>query len=213
MDYQTFQHLTSGHILSTVSTDVEKIYIFSIYSTSLFSSFTYTLGVVVTFGFCYDPYSAMVYLCINIFIIAAQTVISFKQGSFRLKIAEKTDKRVLFMNEILSGINTIKMLVWEKYFIKRINILRQNEIFTILSSYIYRIPNRIFAVIGVRISTLLLLVVMKSLEHENLPLSSYVKLLLLLSYAESDVYVFLPLSIYTLTEARKSLYRIQVSKK
>ena len=42
---------------------------------------------------------------------------------------EKKDKRVKLISEILSGIKVLKMYAWESSFIKRINSLREEEVY------------------------------------------------------------------------------------
>ena len=43
----------------------------------------------------------------------------------RLQTAEKTDDRIRTMNEILSGMNVIKMYTWEKPFAKLVEMSRK----------------------------------------------------------------------------------------
>lgn len=47
------------------------------------------------------------------------------QGKLRFKIALRTDRRVKLMNEIVTGIQVIKMYAWEKPFEKMVALLRK----------------------------------------------------------------------------------------
>lgn len=44
---------------------------------------------------------------------------------YRQKTATQTDQRIKLMNEIISGIDVIKMLSWEKVFSKSIDQIRK----------------------------------------------------------------------------------------
>lgn len=48
-----------------------------------------------------------------------------RSAQFRLKNAERTDFRVKIMNEILLGIQVIKMYAWEKSFAKMVDQIRK----------------------------------------------------------------------------------------
>lgn len=48
-----------------------------------------------------------------------------KQGNMRSKITKKTEYRVKIMNEIVSGIQVIKMYAWEKPFEKVVELARK----------------------------------------------------------------------------------------
>lgn len=47
---------------------------------------------------------------------------------FRLKTALRTDKRIKFMEEIITGVRVIKMFAWETPFGKMIDSARKNEL-------------------------------------------------------------------------------------
>jgi len=48
-----------------------------------------------------------------------------KMSKINLKTVKKTDERICIMNEIILGIQVIKMFTWEKHFIKLIEYVRK----------------------------------------------------------------------------------------
>lgn len=54
-------------------------------------------------------------------------LISHQSGQLRLKTAAATDRRLEAMNEILSGIRTVKMYAWEWNFAEMIKQLRRYD--------------------------------------------------------------------------------------
>ncbi len=54
--------------------------------------------------------------------------------AFRKDIAQSTDRRVKFMNEMLQGIRVIKVYAWENSFVQRLSELRHVEMGFILRS-------------------------------------------------------------------------------
>ncbi|CAG9767557.1 unnamed protein product [Ceutorhynchus assimilis] len=72
-----------------------------------------------------------------VLFMPVQMIMGRLQSKFRLKTAMKTDDRVRNMNEIISGIQVIKMYNWEDYFSTLIEKIRRMEIKQIrLASYI-----------------------------------------------------------------------------
>ncbi|XP_044728783.1 ATP-binding cassette subfamily C member 4-like [Chrysoperla carnea] len=78
------------------------------------------------------------FLILVMITIPVQGFIGKKNGALRQKIAKLTDRRVLLMNEIISGIQVIKMYAWEIPFEKFVEIARFNEIKKIKTSNYYR---------------------------------------------------------------------------
>lgn len=60
--------------------------------------------------------------------IPLQAWVGKKAASFRLKTATRTDRRVRFMNEIIQGIQVIKMYAWEPSFGRMVDQIRRREI-------------------------------------------------------------------------------------
>ncbi|KAI8123562.1 putative multidrug resistance-associated protein lethal(2)03659 [Lucilia cuprina] len=61
-----------------------------------------------------------------------------KAAGYKEKTVERTDWRVKLMNEIIQGIQVIKMYAWEKSFVRVISFVRRKEVNAIKgSSYIY----------------------------------------------------------------------------
>jgi len=54
-----------------------------------------------------------------------------KMSEIHLKIVKKTDERIRLMNEIILGIQVIKMYTWEKPFSKLTEYVRKYDIPTI----------------------------------------------------------------------------------
>ncbi|KAK9869796.1 hypothetical protein WA026_003528 [Henosepilachna vigintioctopunctata] len=72
--------------------------------------------------------TALVGIAFLILFIPLQMYNGKLSANYRLKIAQKTDIRILLMNEIISGIEVIKMYTWEKPFAKLVEVVRRLEV-------------------------------------------------------------------------------------
>lgn len=213
MDYQNLQNLTSGRIISIFSTDLEKLSDLLVYIHIIFGCVVHILLVVSIIGFKFGFFPAIATVSSVVLFVFLQGVTAIGQGSIRASIAKKSDKRILFMNEILTGIKTIKMYVWERFFGEKINQLRKEEILEFLHSFYYKIGNKVLGLIGFKASLLFPVLVIKFSSSENLSLSSSIILISLILSIETDFFVYLPYTFFLLQECSKSMLRIEVTTK
>ncbi|XP_074031100.1 LOW QUALITY PROTEIN: probable multidrug resistance-associated protein lethal(2)03659 [Leptinotarsa decemlineata] len=78
---------------------------------------------------CYNNvgYTGLTGILFLLLSIPLQTLLGNRISKFRLTIAYRTDERVRLMNEIISGIQVIKMYTWEKPFSKLVETVRKRE--------------------------------------------------------------------------------------
>eukprot|EP00102_Acyrthosiphon_pisum_P020913 XP_016658123.1 PREDICTED: multidrug resistance-associated protein 4 isoform X2 [Acyrthosiphon pisum] len=72
--------------------------------------------------------SSLIGIATFFFFIPLQGWMGKKMAYIHLKTAKKTDERICLMNEIILGIQVIKMYTWEKPFSKLIEYLRKMEV-------------------------------------------------------------------------------------
>ncbi|CAI6363623.1 unnamed protein product [Macrosiphum euphorbiae] len=72
--------------------------------------------------------SSLIGIATFFFFIPLQGWMAKKMAYIHLKTAKKTDERICLMNEIILGIQVIKMYTWEKPFSKLIEYLRKLEV-------------------------------------------------------------------------------------
>lgn len=80
------------------------------------------------FIYCQIGFSGLLGMAFLMSFIPLQAWVGKKTATYRMKAAKRTDVRVRFMNEIIQGIQVIKMYTWESSFAKMIENIRRKEI-------------------------------------------------------------------------------------
>ncbi|XP_044727742.1 ATP-binding cassette sub-family C member 4-like [Chrysoperla carnea] len=119
---------SNGQIINLLSNDVNRFDRFFVFVHFILVS---PIQFMIISYFLWQ--SVQISSLIGIAVLALMTLpvqacIGNLNGSFRKKISKLTDRRVLLMNEIISGIQVIKMYAWEKPFENFVRIARIKEI-------------------------------------------------------------------------------------
>lgn len=118
---------TVGQVVNLLSNDVNRFDVALIFAHQLW------IGPLETIIVAYLMYlqigiSAFIGVAFLLMFIPLQIFLGRKTSSLRLRTALRTDERVRLMNEIISGIQVIKMYTWEKPFAKLVSLARRYEI-------------------------------------------------------------------------------------
>ncbi|XP_017022566.1 probable multidrug resistance-associated protein lethal(2)03659 [Drosophila kikkawai] len=118
---------TSGHVVNLISNDVSRL------DNNIFHAHFLWIGPLQTVLVTYLMYlqigiSAVLGVAFMLLFIPLQMYLGKKTSELRLKTALRTDKRMRMMNEIISGIQVIKMYAWERPFERLVAHARQKEV-------------------------------------------------------------------------------------
>ncbi|CAG9768550.1 unnamed protein product [Ceutorhynchus assimilis] len=118
---------TIGQMVNILSNDVSRFDAAMVQFHSLWYS---PIQAFVVMGLCYAylGVTAMTGVILLVLCIPFQMWMAKKVSTFRHKTAIRTDERIRLMNEIISGIQVIKMYTWEKPFAKLVELSRRKEI-------------------------------------------------------------------------------------
>ncbi|XP_045472553.1 ATP-binding cassette subfamily C member 4-like isoform X2 [Harmonia axyridis] len=126
----------SGKIVNLLSNDVSR---FDIVSVMIHHMWAAPLSAMLVMFFLYinAGWAGLVGITPVFIVTPLQSYTGKLSAVYRKQTAQKTDERVRLMDEILSGVQVIKMYAWEKPFAKLIKIARKKELKVIIkSSYV-----------------------------------------------------------------------------
>uniref|UniRef100_A0A182M8V5 Uncharacterized protein n=1 Tax=Anopheles culicifacies TaxID=139723 RepID=A0A182M8V5_9DIPT len=117
----------NGKIINLLSNDVGKFDIALCFIHDLWKG---PMEAILLGYFIYREigFSGLLGMAFLLSFIPLQAWVGKKTATYRMKAAKRTDLRVRFMNEIIQGIQVIKMYTWESSFAKMIETIRRKEI-------------------------------------------------------------------------------------
>ncbi|KAK1124888.1 hypothetical protein K0M31_006238 [Melipona bicolor] len=125
-----------GKVVNLVANDVNRFDLVSIFIHHMWSA---PISALIIAYFLYNEagYAGLIGIAAVFVVVPIQSYTGKLSSKFRLQTAIKTDERVRLMDEIISGVQVIKMYAWEKPFCALIETARKLELQVVTkSSYI-----------------------------------------------------------------------------
>ncbi|KAF5283709.1 hypothetical protein FQR65_LT13744 [Abscondita terminalis] len=195
-----------GETLNLLSNDVSRFDVATKFVNLLWVG---PLETIIVTYFMYEEVgiSAVFGVVILLLFIPLQLYLGEKTATFRLRTALRTDKRIRLMNELISGMQVIKMYCWEKPYTKFVNFARKYEIKAIrLKSYITGVTLS-FGTITSRLSLFVTIMAYLLLGYEIDAKKVFV-LIGFYNVLRQTMTVFFPLNLTQLAEANVSINRL-----
>ncbi|XP_051158203.1 ATP-binding cassette sub-family C member 4-like [Leptopilina boulardi] len=125
-----------GKIVNLVANDVNRFDLVSILIHYMWSA-PLTALIIAYFLYNQAGYAGVIGIAVIFIVVPIQSYTGKLSSIYRLQTAIKTDERVRLMDEIISGVQVIKMYAWEKPFCALVEIARKLELKIVTkSSYI-----------------------------------------------------------------------------
>ncbi|KAJ3656111.1 hypothetical protein Zmor_015210 [Zophobas morio] len=198
---------TVGQMVNLLSNDVNR---FDMCVTHMHYLWVTPILTIIVMYLMYTTLgsSALIGIAILLSFIPLQMYLAKRTSVYRLRTALKTDERVRLMNEIICGIQVIKMYTWEKPFAKLVDVARKLEIHQIkVNSYIHAL-NMSFKLSLNR--TAKFLCILTYVLMGNTLQSHYVYLLTAFyGMLGQNLITFFPTAITMLAETNVSVKRVQ----
>eukprot|EP00117_Sycon_ciliatum_P000163 scpid4992/ scgid1440/ Multidrug resistance-associated protein 4; ATP-binding cassette sub-family C member 4; MRP/cMOAT-related ABC transporter; Multi-specific organic anion transporter B len=199
--------LTTGHIVNLVSTDVQRLDELCGWLSSAWwgiVAFIVTI-VLVWYQLGVACFAGFALVCVNLVFQAISAKFTSK---YRDQMAVLTDKRIRFMNEILTGVQLIKMYVWEMPFGAVITRVRDEELAVVRKRQYLWGFNSAIGEVGLHLILYLMFTTYVYLGNTLTPRTAFVTLATMQVFRNEVLYLQVR-AFTTLSEGLVAIYRIQ----
>ncbi|CAG9837334.1 unnamed protein product [Diabrotica balteata] len=197
---------TAGQIVNLLSNDVNRFDLAVIFAHQLWLA---PLETVICTYFMYMEIgvSAIIGVAVLVASVPLQIYLGKKISFYRLRTALRTDERVRLMNEILSGIQVIKMYAWETPFAQLVAMARRHEIKSLRATAFMRGIFLSFIMYSTRIS-LFVSILAYVLSGYDISAEKVFVITSFYSVLRQSLTVFFPQGIAQVAEVRISIQRL-----
>ncbi|XP_038209551.1 uncharacterized protein LOC119830563 [Zerene cesonia] len=208
MSQLSLGHVAAGKLVNILSNDLvrfDQAFMFLHYL------WLVPIQVAVVLYLLYDlgdfaPYVGL--FAVVLLILPVQAILTRLTASIRRKVAQRTDRRIKLMSEIINGIQVIKMYAWEKSFQKLVTLAREIEVSALKKSLFVRSVFLGFMMFAER-TTLFITALTLILTGKLLTATILYPIKLYLNLIQMNLTFILPLAIASLSELGVSLNRIK----
>ena len=118
------QEFQEGHVIDLLSNDLQRMELAPRWFFDMISFIIFTPVIIYLFLnlFHWEALSGLLFfLCLVPYFF----FVSFVVGKLRRQTAEVTDKRIALMNELVSGVRTVKTQAWEQNYEEKVKGIRR----------------------------------------------------------------------------------------
>ncbi|XP_076634046.1 putative multidrug resistance-associated protein lethal(2)03659 [Colletes latitarsis] len=198
---------TVGQAVNLLSNDVNRFDVAILFLHYLWIGPLETI-IIMYFMYKEVEVSAFIGVATLLMFIPLQGYLGKKSSILRLKTAIRTDERVRLTNEVISGIQAIKMYTWEKPFSALIEKARRREINVIRATSWIRGVTMSFIIFTTRIS-LFITILAYVLYGNKITAEKVFMLTAYYNILRQAMTVFFPQGITQIAEALVSIKRLQ----
>ena len=198
---------TIGQAVNLLSNDVNRFDMAIIFLHYLWIGPLETI-IIIYFMYREVEISAIIGVATLLMFIPLQGYLGKKSSIFRLKTAIRTDERVRLTNEIISGIQAIKMYTWEKPFSALVERARKREINVLQATSLIRGVTMSFIIFSTRMSLFITILAYILYGHKI----TAEKVFMLTAYyniLRQTMTVYFPQGITQVAEGLVSINRLQ----
>ncbi|XP_017887469.1 multidrug resistance-associated protein 4-like isoform X2 [Ceratina calcarata] len=199
---------TIGQAVNLLSNDVNRFDVALIHLNYLWIGPLETI-IITYFMYQQVEVSALFGVAILLLFIPLQGYLGKKSSIYRLKTALRTDERVRLTNEIITGIQAIKMYCWEKLFSDLIQRARKREITVIQNMSMIRGITISFIMFTTRMSLFVTILAYIFYNHEKITATKVFMLQAYYNILRQTMTVFFPQGITQMAELLVSVKRLQ----
>uniref|UniRef100_A0A2S2QZL8 Multidrug resistance-associated protein 4 n=1 Tax=Sipha flava TaxID=143950 RepID=A0A2S2QZL8_9HEMI len=202
-----FGETSVGNVVNLLSNDVNRFDVSIIYIHYLWIG---PLQMIIVLYFLWQEtgMSSLIGMSTFLIFIPLQNILGKNISKIRLKTANKTDERIRLMNEIISGIQLIKMYTWEKPFSKIIQYARKKEIQHIRAMLYVRAILSSIVLIHTKIQMFIIIVVYVLLEND-VSIKNIFVIISFYSILDDTMRILFCLTLVNTRELLVSIKRIQ----
>ncbi|KAG5874921.1 hypothetical protein JTB14_023947 [Gonioctena quinquepunctata] len=196
-----------GKMVNLLSNDVARFDSVLLFSHQLWTGPVSAL-IVVALLYRDCGFSGLIGAGVVFAIMPIQSISGKLAGKYRSQTAAKTDERVRLMDEIIGGIQVIKMYAWEKPFAKIIEAARKAELDIILKGCYLNAPFMILNLMTTKLALFITLLCM-ALTGQEITVAKGFVLATYLNTISVAVVALFARCVSSIAEARVAIKRIR----